>query len=1376
MTMVVGVDVHATTSPPFNPVHPYIGMVLDVSDYIPFLGTNVTVNGLKRGVSDTGGMIIPLSHIPLAGPFLMEPVIGHESMNFFASQTVFCDGSRMSPKGYMVMTCNDAGIPFSAGFGKSKAGKTRLTPSLFAPTSFSLPVPTGKPVTVGGPYAPDWGGAFAGLVASIGFGALMKLGGKAMKKALTAFNHKVLKNPKIQKMFPATKGLSERLCKHGFEPVDLVSGAVVYQGTDFALPSPLPLEWDRSWYSDSEYEGWLGHGVHCRYDRTVEAFPGEGATMLRMEDGRAVAFPLLEPGGECYLRSERTTLRRTDRGYEAYDHGSLLTSRFCLRDGRGWRLTEVENPDGLCISLSFSDGRLTGLTDPAGRRVHAVTDGSGRVTSLSLEAGGETEPLVSYDYGGEGDMTGITDALGKTTRMEYRDHLMTSKTDRNGDTFHWEYDGERRCVHTYGPDGIMEGRIEYHPDEGFNLVTDATGGVTTYRYTPGHLVTAETDPLGNETRHSYTEHMEPYRTIDPEGGVTGYCYDDMGNLTGVAYPDGTGETFVYDGRGHLTVHVDREGGKDIRIYDEGRPHLVSRYIDRCGNVTEYAYDGNGQPTEVTGGGRHSEMEYDSEMNLVLWREDGRKLAGWEYDHRGRLVGSSRTGSRPEAYAYDPLGRVVRIDARDGNVIHLGYDSYDGITEARDAHRHIRMGYNPVGGMTWREEAGRRVSFRYDGNGRLREVVNEEGSGYRFGRDLAGNVTVERDYGGTERRYHRDACGRVTSIDRPGGRSTQYAYDAVGRVVTASYHDGTREEYGYDRNGLLISADNGEARIRIERDAMGRVTRESTGLPKGDGLAEVMAVGSEYDEGGRRTRVRSTLGADTTLAYDALGLVTSISAEVGGRTEGTPPLSWESGILRDEAGRETERFATGGIRIATAYDGAGMVRSREVRSGGRLTGWRSYQWDVGARLRAMRCDMRQEPVIFSYDALCNLVRGDYSMGESIFRTPDKVGNLYREPECGGRKYDRGGRLLWDGEFHYLYDCEGNLTRKSRREPTLEDGEALGAWQPGDTCYEWQANGMLAGVRTGDGKDVTFGYDALGRRIAKTVGGCVRRFGWDGNVVLHEWEVPVDGLPRPVRDADGAERYDHGETYGGLVTWVYDGLSLTPVAKVTGDGRYTIVHDYMGTPVQAYDDRGGLVWEAVLDVYGQVMECGGDRTFIPFRYQGQYEDTETGLYYNRFRYYSPDMGMYISADPIGLEGNNPTLYGYVQDTNTWIDWFGLHCSKKLANNLIANGTKRPPNTAAHHIVGSGERAKPANDILAKHGIDVDSHVNGVFLPNSGTSSAPGLLHTGRHTNDYIDRVNREIAEADRIGGKDAVIAQLDKIRKALLNGTYTPPQKI
>ena len=90
----------------------------------------------------------------------------------------------------------------------------------------------------------------------------------------------------------------------------------------------------------------------------------------------------------------------------------------------------------------------------------------------------------------------------------------------------------------------------------------------------------------------------------------------------------------------------------------------------------------------------------------------------------------------------------------------------------------------------------------------------------------------------------------------------------------------------------------------------------------------------------------------------------------------------------------------------------------------------------------------------------------------------------------------------------------------------------------------------------------------------------------------------------------------------------------------------------------------MWNRQLDIYGRVKReikassLGDDvRPFIPFLYQGQYYDFETKLAYNRYRYYSPETGAYISQDPIGLAGGNPTLYGYVKDSNWWVDRFGL-----------------------------------------------------------------------------------------------------------------------
>jgi uncharacterized protein RhaS with RHS repeats len=81
------------------------------------------------------------------------------------------------------------------------------------------------------------------------------------------------------------------------------------------------------------------------------------------------------------------------------------------------------------------------------------------------------------------------------------------------------------------------------------------------------------------------------------------------------------------------------------------------------------------------------------------------------------------------------------------------------------------------------------------------------------------------------------------------------------------------------------------------------------------------------------------------------------------------------------------------------------------------------------------------------------------------------------------------------------------------------------------------------------------------------------------------------------------------------------SFAPLAKLTKQGAYSVVCDHLGTPLSLHDAQGETTWELQLDSYGNVRRGRGRTQDCPFRYQGQYEDTETGLYYNRFRYYDP-----------------------------------------------------------------------------------------------------------------------------------------------------------
>ena len=315
-------------------------------------------------------------------------------------------------------------------------------------------------------------------------------------------------------------------------------------------------------------------------------------------------------------------------------------------------------------------------------------------------------------------------------------------------------------------------------------------------------------------------------------------------------------------------------------------------------------------------------------------------------------------------------------------------------------------------------------------------------------------------------------------------------------------------------------------------------------------------------------------------------------------------------------------------------------------------------------------------------------------ERLYRVPDRMGNLFETRERDDRRYDAGGRLAEDREFFYHYDCEGNLVFKEFKEMALRGGivtpinkerletelgirfRAFGTgWR-----YDWQSDGMLARVVRPDGKEVSFAYDALGRRICKTYAGTTTHFVWDGNVPLHEWT-------------------ETAESEENVITWLFEQDTFVPAAKLVANGEcFSIISDYLGTPLQAYDKQGNKVWEQELDIYGRQRKRPS--AFIPFKYQGQYEDAETGLYYNRFRYYDPNGGSYISQDPIKLLGGL-SLYSYVENTNIFIDEFGLRKGGGYSGVRASNVGGEVNHIPAWNSIEIASKMNPELQNLPTHG---------------------------------------------------------------------------
>ncbi|HEY0274433.1 MAG TPA: RHS repeat-associated core domain-containing protein, partial [Chitinophaga sp.] len=809
---------------------------------------------------------------------------------------------------------------------------------------------------------------------------------------------------------------------------------------------------------------------------------------------------------------------------------------------------------------------------------------------------------------------------------------------------YWEYDGPgpgARCVHTWGDGRLLEGYITYH--DGFNVAKDILGRTTVFHYDENKLIVQVTDPEGHHCFTDYTDFQEVFREIDEEGNVTGYRYDDRGNQVAQVRPDGSTLGFDYDDEDRLVMFTDGEGHSTIRTYDEwGR---LTSVIHPDNGMLHYGYDELHRLTEIRDNDhRITRLAYDAACNCSdITLPDG-SHTHWDYDDAGRCLRRVNPLGGVQSFVYDPLGRVTRIQQADGNIIWLEYNAYDDVLRARDSQHEVSYDYTPLGSIQRRREKNTAVRFRYNEFEELLSITNEHEETNTFHYNKRGELVSQRYFDGSVRNYKRQDNGWLRKVERPGNRYTSYTYDGAGRMVRVEHSDGSWELYNYNRNGQMTEAINEYAAVYITRDMLGRPVSERSVVN-----GQSYEVQSRYDRLGRRTGMQSSLGAALELAYNETGKVSGMEARHAGQA-----AAWTAALRYNELGLETDRWLPGGIVSSNSYDRAGLPYRHTVKVTDRATRRRQYAWNANQRLVTMFNEMTNGVVNFGHDDFSNLAWAEYEDGRQQYRTTDAAGNLYQTASRRDRRYDAGGQLVLNNGLAYRYDAEGNLIARDE--------------SPGHTwTYDWYGNGLLRQVTRPDGAVVTFEYDALARRTSKLFepspgSGTLTRWVWDDDNPLHEWTYAAREKPVLRVNAAGDLVASHAEPLGELTTWIFNEGENSPAAKLQGERRFSVVTNYLGTPVEMYDEQGAKTWELELDIYGQPRIFGkGTRVDCPFRYQGQYEDVETGLYYNRYRYYHPADGLYISKDPIELDGNNPTAYGYVCDTNAWIDVYGLKCWK-------------------------------------------------------------------------------------------------------------------
>jgi RHS repeat-associated protein len=989
------------------------------------------------------------------------------------------------------------------------------------------------------------------------------------------------------------------------DPVDVVTGANTDTGLDFSLWGPLPLT---SWrYYSSARTGQklsLGNGHGHELGRTLRM----GVDGVIYRDATGEDHPIgaiTEDGGEVMYG--RFRLRRADgRTYRLFEPGEPAADfEFLWGFERPARLRRLTH--GLdSITLTYSQqAALTSITDSRSRRIAVEEAPDGRILRMVLEAsdGNPQRQLVSYEYDQAGNLTRIV------------------------------------------------------------------------------------DPYASEVRFAYDASNRMIRRTDRNGFSFLFEYDKLGRCVRSRGEDGVLDTIIrYDAQVGLTV-VRRADGGEWQYFFDPESKAVTRVVDPLGGSKQYIADAKGRPLQ--------EIDELGNPTRVICSAAGAPIAKALPD--GRTV---RLPADPSAFEPPPHREpVCAAEFEHGWLLDWRHQTppYEDARAQLDLPLAVHQALlgRPFGEKAPYELAQPEPpppgtsSYRlplfgreFDNLGKLVRQHGPGGAARRWQYDRNGNITRFVDFDGHEHRYEFKSFNQPISRSLPGGLEVRMEWTPTDQLRRFTDAGGTTTEFVHDLRDQLIEIRRaGTLKERYTLDAAGNVVGKSGSDGKtlvtvdiGPGnrpIRKTLAVGGvqeyAYDDAGRLAAI-SANGQTTEFAYDAYGRRSKDARDDLGvqhrpltgtrpgwtRTLGVLLVSYghraDGGVeLRDPTGRThrvralgngivRRQFANGTVEVSQ-YDSRGRCLTKIVhRLNDDAPVWRrafTYSGE-GDLLRVD--DSRAGVWAYSYDGAHRITSVRAPGRPDSLIAHDAAGNLHAMPGLRDVAIGPCNRLGSANDDSFEYNHRHHVS--SRRGRVNHE-------------YEYDSRDQLIRVRNDRG-EWTAAYDPLGRRTSVNDRGKLTRYYWDGDRLAAE--IGPDGRVR-------AYIYEYPLAMTPMLFIDLDSIEADPKT-----GRvYTVLANQIGAPVAVEDDAGRTVWSAVYEPYGAATIDPSSSIEFSFRFPGHWFDSSTGLHYNRFRYYSPELGRYLQSDPAGISGGD-NLYAYVASPLSFVDLRGMACEACLQARAI------------------------------------------------------------------------------------------------------------
>jgi RHS repeat-associated protein len=1035
-------------------------------------------------------------------------------------------------------------------------------------------------------------------------------------------------------------------------PVDVASGAFFCAWQDVVIGGHAPLVLRRyfSTVLASESLAWMGSGWTHNFAINLSLTP-EGYR-LRDQNGGAVDFPSHGDPPSDPIFNEAASMELRAEGdmlcvYHWHDWRTAVEKLWFRRLPAGqFRLERISPPSGIGLVLDYdSAGRLSSVTQMIERRCIRFRYNERGLISELLVASPFTGArlFAAYLYDSLGRLSEVRDANSVPIRYRYdKENRMLSEETRSGAMFEMLYDGKGRCVSTRGTDGYHACRLQYALDGRLTLVTNSLGKMSAYEFNATGQVVKETRPDGAVLSTVYDEVGRIVEEIDPLGRSTKYHYDAQSDTALIVYPGGLRMQASYDLNHQPTL---LQHGQSVWRFAYANGQLV-RVIDPRRVERRYAYDTTGflsamvEPT-----GNTVRIVPDDDWSRIRVLDDYGLDREETYDDLMHTTQRTEPDGGIFQFDFDVRGMLVRATGPDSPPREYRYDAGGNLASTTDGDGYTLLLHNTVHGLLDHlvTPSGRTYRCVWDDEGRLKAWVNAAGERAEFKHDDAGREIEVR---------HFD--GRVESTE----------FDLAGRVIKRRRADGTVIGFDYDIADNLVRVHSGGADLIVsEYDTESRLLRTMT--PDAD-------VSFEY-ESGLWIAAETQNGRRIEYRYNDIGALVSR----GFSDSPLPPLEFEwdkrfrltalrrGGVLveaysYDAKDQQLER-RFGACTDRRVFSSAGRVISQSMRREGETLVSRAWQYDGRGNVVAID-DRRSGEKRYQFDGDHRLLMSSADGVQTVYGYDD-AGNLIGS-EGGGRshtlEYLPGNQLRRSGTSVYERDANGNVIR------IVEGGSV--------TSLSWDVLGQLAEVRLPNGSCMRYAYDGLGRRVRSAGDGTTTGFVWAGEQLLAE--VSSDGS---------------------IAEYFSSGYDLRTIWRGTTVSHLFTSHH--GVPLEAANEWGFLTWAQRLDDWGSREHAEGEADGrIAFRFRGQYADENTGFYYNRFRYYDPRAGQYLSPDPLGLAAGADE-YRYCPNPVNWSDPFGLSCGIPPGQHSVYVLESGPP-PVPPAIVYVGITVQSPHDRLAQH----------------------------------------------------------------------------